>query len=748
MIFAQSNMKEFLYTPGMFFEIPEFQRPYSWQSTNVDEFLIDLEECIAKDKNHYFGTVVQVKDTDRIYSRDIIDGQQRVTTSLLMISAIYHMARRNPTLIENSETTVDRIEYQFLVNKDIDNNRVKLRTVAMDNEVLQRIFNAHGNKEELDLKDRQSNVYKVYSKFREYFKNKQGGLDKYIDGLARFEIAVLTLVADDDNPQRVFESINSTGKPLEAGDKIRNFALMLNNKTLRSHVYNEYWRPVERTLTDINQDYITDFFRYYLISKKQANIKLPEVYPEFKKQFERHVGEGQRLEDIDRFYGDIKRSLKFYKLLKLIDTESIKDIPEFSKYQRIAETIFRMRYLRVDLYIPYAMTVLNYNADNQISDDELFEVFGLLESYFSRRIIVNFYVTSVDRFMASLHKQIIDYSKLDTDTNYIEVLKYVLLSQTGQTQMPNKDDFELAVRTYPFYEQHGNAVTRYVLSSTDIATKESKQTLHSIVEDDLQLTIEHVMPQTLNHKKENGKKWKEMLGEDYVRIHSEYVHSLANLTLTGYNSEYSNRSYQEKMILEIKDSKTGEFKKVGFKYSPLSINKWIALHDVWDEQTLVERQEWWLKELNSIWPLPQTSFQPIEEDTSVYLLDNVDLKGKGIKSVEVFGKTDSVSNWADAVDIIIEALYDSNPEHFLEVVNSDEWLSKYIQTDSTAFASSREINNTGYFVDTGTNTNSKRQLVSNLAAALNLPHDSIKADIKEYNVTDKTEGDASDTSAI
>ena len=733
MIFAQSNMKEFLYTPGMFFEIPEFQRPYSWQTTNVDEFLSDLEECISKGKNHYFGTVVQVKDTESNYSRAIIDGQQRVTTSMLMISAIYHMAKKTPTLLENPETTADKIEYQYLINKDLDNNRVKLRTVTTDNEILQRIFNAHGEESELDLKDRQSNVYKVYAKFRDYFNRKQGGLDKYIDALSRFEIAVLTLVAEDDNPQRVFESINSTGKALEAGDKIRNFALMLNNKSLRDHVYSEYWRPIERTLMDMNQDYITDFFRYYLISTKQANIKLPEVYSEFKKQFERHVGEDQELENIDRFYGNIKRSLKFYELLKLTDTNTTKSSAEFSKYHNISETIFRMRYLRVDLYIPYAMSVLSYHADEHLSDEELNEVFKLLEAYFSRRIIVNFYVTSVDRFMASLHKQIMDYLSRDAEANYVEVLKYVLLIQTGQTQMPNNDDFEMAVRTYPFYEQHGNAVLCYVLSSTDIGTKESKQTLHSIVEDELQLTIEHVMPQTLSPK------WKDMLGEDYERIHGKYLHTLANLTLTGYNSDYSNRPYDEKMTLETKDKKTGEVKKVGFKYSPLQINKWIASHDRWDENTLKDRQEWWLEKLNNVWPLPVTPFQPVEEDTSVFLLDDIDLKGKGIKSVEVFGKKDSVSNWADAVDIIIEAIYDSNPDHFLEVVNADEWLSRYIQTDATAFGASREINNTGYFVDTGTNTNAKRQLVFNLANALNMPHDSIRVELKDYAVSEQEE---------
>jgi hypothetical protein len=186
------------------------------------------------------------------------------------------------------------------------------------------------------------------------------------------------------------------------------------------------------------------------------------------------------------------------------------------------------------------------------------------------------------------------------------------------------------------------------------------------------------------------------------------------------------------MTLEVKDKKTGTVRKVGFKDSPLQINKWIAEHDKWDEDTLKLRQEWWLKKLNDTWPLPKTSFEPIEEDTAIFLLDEIDLKGKGIKSVEVFGKKNSVSTWADAVDLIVEAIYDNNPDHFLETINEDEWLSKYIQRDATAFGGSREIYETGYFIDTGTNTNAKRQLIVNLANALNLPHDSIRVDIKDY----------------
>lgn len=723
MIFTQSNMKKFLYTPGMFFEIPEFQRPYSWQSSNVKEFLADLEECIEKNKKHYFGTVVQVEDTNSSYSNAIIDGQQRVTTSLLMIAAIYHMANKDPSLLSDPETTVERIEYQYLVNKDLDNNRVKLRTVTTDNHILQKIFDLDGDESRLPQELKRSNIYQVYAEFRKYFEGKKE-LDKYINALGQFEIAALTLVAGDDNPQRVFESINSTGKPLTDGDKIRNFSLMLNDNKLREHVYKKYWSPIEEALTDTDKDLITDFFRSYIISKKSAIVKQDAVYPEFKKQFNKQIGEEQDVEALDIFYGDIKRALKFYKLLKLADLNQIQDDSELKQYSALAETIFKMRYIKVDLYIPYAISVLGYHADGKLSDNDLGEIFKLIESYFSRRIIANWYVTSVDRFMASLHRQVLDYMSDDPDTNYLEVLKYIFLNQTGQTQMPSVDDFEKAIRTYPFYEQHSNAIKGYVLAALYDGTKESKSTLHSIAEDSLQLTIEHVMPQTLTDN------WRQMLGENYEAVHSEYLHTLANLTLTGYNSNYSNKPYAEKMTLEVKDKKTGEIRKVGFAFSPLPINKWIASKETWDEKTLLERQDWWVENLSRIWPLPTTSFAPVKPDTTVSLLDETDLKGQWVRSVECFGESTLVGAWSEALDIITEAIYDKNPD-FYDKAQGDELLSRVIKTDNSGFNNSVEILDTGVYIDTGNDTNTKLRIIHSLGKVFSIDKEDLKAELVE-----------------
>lgn len=726
MISAQTTIQKILNASETYYEIPNFQRPYAWQTANANEFLADLEESVAKRKNHYFGTVVLVEDTASSYSVAIIDGQQRVTTSLLLVTAIYHLVKKDPTLIDNPETTPELIRDRYLFNANIDKNKVKLRTVTTDNQILQHIFDKDGEESRLEPRERTSNIYQVYSTFRKYFSNKKG-LDTYIDGLRLFEVISITLNNNDDSPQRVFESINSTGKPLTDGDKIRNFALMLNSDRLRDQVYQKYWSIIEESLVNANKDYITDFFRSYIISKRQTVVRIDTVYPEFKKQFERYVGEAQAEDTIDVFYEDIVESLNFYKLLKLVDTDNF-----VGTYQNISETVFKMRYLQIDLYIPFAMTILRHHAAGELTDAQLEDIFKLIETYFSRRIVSGVDTTSVDRFLASLHKDVLSYQKTNPKADYVEVLRYIILNRIGQTRIPDHAEYENAIRTREAYYQR-NSFLIYVLTAAEESSKEAVHTLHQISDGRLKLSIEHVMPQTLA-----SKDWQIMLGDDFERIHHDYLHTLANLTLTGYNSEYSNRAYHEKMGLEIKDKRTGKTHKVGFAYSKLPLNQWIAKHNTWNEATLKERQNWWVANLRNAWPLPATTFQPIEQDTSINLLEATDLKGRSIRSVEIFGEQISVSTWAEALDAIAEALYARNPEFIARVIE-DEWLSRFIKQDSGAFYNSAEILDTGYHIDTGNDTNTKLRVITAMGKKFNLAIDEIKAELTAEKKTEEEE---------
>lgn len=688
MKFAEKTVEEFLFTPGKSFIIPEFQRPYSWQVSNVREYLNDLEETIEKNKSHYFGTVVFVLDD--IDSNSIIDGQQRITTSLLMITAIYHLVKRRPEL--SSRLTALDIKEKYLVNRN-ETNRIKLRTVTTDDMILQKIYDVDGDDSKLSQKEKQSNLYQAYAEFKKYFGGKDN-LDRYITGLGSFEIITIALDARDDNPQRVFESINSTGRPLTDGDKIRNFALMLNNEERRKHVYKRYWLKIEQSLTDVNKDNITDFFRSYVISKRQAIIRLDAVYPEFKKLFEKHISPEQTMEEIDSFYGEILEYLSYYLLCKF------EEDPD-GKYAIIKDVVFKMRYIQTELYIPFAMSVLAYHHTGGLSDQQLIAVFKLIETYFSRRIVCNINTTSVDKFLASLHKDTLEYQQANSGADYVEVMKYLMLKRTGPTRMPSDTEMESAIRNNHTYNQR-TAHVNYILTAIDDQSKES-ETLRHIANGELKLSIEHVMPQTLaiGWDIELGVNEK---GIEYVHeIHAKYLHTLANLTLTGYNSEYQNYAFEKKKAMEN-----------GFSGSKLGINAWIAKQPIWDEETLLRRQKWWIENLGKVWPVPATNFKPVEPNTAVYLLDDLDLKGSGVRSVTIYGENQTVSSWSEALDAIVERLYERN-NNFMEAVMGDSYTSNFFSSDSSNFFNSAEIYETGLFVDTGTSTNRKIQLVKALA---------------------------------
>lgn len=266
---AHSNINAFLFTPNKYFEIPDFQRPYSWEESNIHSFLDDIEKARTSKRNHYFGSIVYIVNGKE---STIIDGQQRATTVLLMITAIYHIINNNPG---KSSTPAEQIKENFLINRYGDEeNRIKLRTVTVDDQIFKKIFDQKVE----NANDKESKLYRACKIFSEYFREKTNR-DDYIDILEKFEIVDICLESSDDNPQKIFESINSTGKPLSDGDKIRNFALMLNSKEARKFVFNDYWKKIEQQLSDINQDYISDFFKHYLTSILRQEVKVDRVYP-------------------------------------------------------------------------------------------------------------------------------------------------------------------------------------------------------------------------------------------------------------------------------------------------------------------------------------------------------------------------------------------------------------------------------------------------------------------------------------
>lgn len=693
---SRNDIKDFLYKPGTFFKIPDFQRPYSWDKANILNFLEDLEQVIKSDRKHFFGSIVYIKEGD---DSTIIDGQQRATTTILMLTAIYHILLDHPELGDISPDEIME-KYLFNTNKySSEKNRIKLRTVTTDDKIFKEIF----ERKDFSPSSKDSKLYQAYEVFCDYFRGKNH-LEEYVNKLSNFEIVKIILESSDDDPQKVFESINSTGKPLESGDKIRNFALMLNNKEAREIVLTKYWRKIESELTEINKDYISDFFKYMLTSRLQREVKIDQVYPEFKKLFYANIDDHQDdISKLETFYSNVVDQLDYYSFLKFNKDED-------GDYKVISEKGFRLNYLKIEAHFPFLMRVLDEYKHQKIDDETLQRVFSTLESYLARRIICNMATTGINKFFSTLHREIKGYMSDYPGTNYADVFSYILLNRTGDLRVPKETEVQSAVENNPFYTQK-NIYVKYILSSIDDRSKESKL-LKQISDGEIPLTIEHIMPQTLNPD------WKEELGPDFETIHQQYLHTLPNLTLTGYNSKYSNNNFQTKKSLEF-----------GFNDSPLIINQYLKKADKWDLESIKERSTWWVDQIDKIWPNPETSFAPEIEETEIAFTES-DLTGAKIKGIRLFGEVIDCNSWIDAYELILKKLFEQDSELYDYIV-SDDFLHRYIKTSPDDLSAPAELEGTPFYFECRLSNNYKRDVIARLVEHLEISGSEIKAILDE-----------------
>ena len=695
-----SNINEFLYTPGKYFVIPDFQRPYSWDKSNIISFVEDLEAVTVFNKKHFFGSIVFINEGQ---NSTIIDGQQRAATVLLMLTAICHIVKDDPGA---SEMSSQEIEDKYLYNRRDyaeEKNRIKLRTVTTDNEIFEEIFNRTNYSE----KSKDSKLYQAYVFFYEYFKDRKN-LHNYVNGLENFEIVTIALDASDDDPQKIFESINSTGKPLTDGDKIRNFALMLNNAEAREVVLKKYWQKIENQLTDINKDYISDFFKHYLTSILQKEVRFEQVYPQFKGLFSDNIGEHQDdIAKLSHFYGKVADYLEYYVFLKF-------NKDDYKSFQLIADKGFRLNYLKIETSIPFLMRVMDSYKKGILDEKELIKIFSTIEDYLARRIICNMVTTGLNKFFSTLNKDIENYLAKYKGESYTNILNYILIKKSGDLRVPTDKEVENAVENNPFYTQRTTYVN-FILSSIDDQSKESKL-LKQIADGSLQLTIEHVMPQTLSRS------WKESLGINYDKIYQQYLHTLPNLTLTGYNSRYSNNDFKIKKTVEN-----------GFNTSPLLINQYIKKVKKWDKGALKKRAKWWVIQIDRIWPVPKSSFMPeIKEEELIFTEDNMDLTGTKIKGVNLFGETIECNSWIVAFDRILRKFFESE-ENLYDYIITDDYLHKYIKSSPKGLRGPNQLEGTPYFYEANTNTNLKRDIITMLADHLEMDKTEIKIILDNSN---------------
>ena len=652
------------------FIIPVYQRNYDWKIENCKQLYDDLIQVIKNNsKTHFFGSIVSVYEpSGRNTEFLIIDGQQRLTTMSLLFLALYNLLEEK-IIISEDESLKDQIYEDFLVDKyQPQEKRMKLKPIKNDQKAFSKLFNSKDDY----IKD--SNLTINYSYFYERIQKQEITIDELFDAICRLEIINITL-NNEDNPQLIFESLNSTGLDLSEGDKIRNYILMGLPKQKQDEYYEKYWNCIEKcTKYDVSS-----FIRDYLSVKQLVIPSQKKVYINFKKYVE-----DSSLKIIE-ILEDLLSYAKRYNILLCGKTSS----------KELNSCINRLNRLETTVTRPFFLEVLRLYDENQINLNEVAEAFSITESYLFRRTICDLPTNALNKIFLLLNREIMRYD--GTDSNYIEKLKFALLSKKDRARFPNDDDFSLMFTEKPIYQMNSKNKIYILERLENFGTLEDKDIYRHY--DEGEYSIEHIMPQHLTPA------WIKELGDSYEEIHDTWLHRIANLTLTAYNSKYSNSTFVEKKTM-----------KNGFEDSGIRLNTYVSKKDKWTLAELRDRNDYLLKRALDIWAFPSTNYKPQEKQLDSYTLDDEAsfLSGRQIAKFVYKGTEQPVVSWVEMYTKVLRALYLEDKTIITKIaLSTGDDLSIHFSTNKRIFKKCDEIGDNVY-VQTNTNTQSKLSVLNRL----------------------------------
>lgn len=558
------------------FCVPVYQRKYSWNLDNCRRFFEDLTNIIDKKlKSYYFGSIVFfVKNTGDYNSYSIIDGQQRITTTLLFLKAIYNVIKleKKKNISDDGSEIVSLNELSnefFYVNpyKPFHLLDIKLKSIDEDNQYFSELL----KKNEVNKK---TLIGLNYLYFYNELKNKSiYELKSYYDAFKKLCVVRVSLDSDDD-PQFIFESLNSTGLKLNESDKVRNYLLMNleDDENKQNYLYKHYWKPIE----DNTGVEIEKFLKYYLTLKEKDFIPDKKLYNYFRQYC---------LNNVNISKEEILKDLFLY-------SKYMKIILEANNYSKDSylKGLGRLWSLDFTTITPIVFMCLNMLENNTISKNDVNEIVSVLESYMFRRNVSNLSSAPLNKIFAYMLKEI-DLLIINKNKTFKEAFISSILKKEGNSRYPNDIEFKEAFNNYDLYNAK-SGLRKYFFEMMENYLNKEYTDVFKLVENNT-YTIEHVMPQNLTDV------WKKELGEDYQYIHEKYLHKIGNLTLSAYNSEYSNLPFNDKLNLEI----NGIGK--GFKYSKLYLNEYIASQEKWGLPEILERSKLLCEKAIKIWYYPE-----------------------------------------------------------------------------------------------------------------------------------------------
>ena len=507
-------LRDFIGTNKVLFRIPVYQRNYDWSESNCNRLLDDIYSIIQSGDKHFLGTIVFMAAKSGGFSLQeyvIIDGQQRLTTLMLALKALAVVAENT------GDNCYHEIEEQYLHNKYCDEEfKVKLKPIKSDNNQFLLLL-----ENKIDEMDEDTHIYRNFMLCKEQFERwGERGIkpSQVLDALTKLEIVEIVLTKGEDDPQVIFESINSTGLELSNADLIRNFLLM--NADDQEKLYENYWLYIEKTLRN-KTDYsnLDAFFMQYIVYRTSKPVNNRQLYNSFVKLFKDSGYSQESILMELRYYAEIFGAFVYGS----------------DKYSaQINKLLYRLRVLNQTTCYPFLFHVFDDYHQGIITEETVEKILQFILAYLLRRMVCGVPSNTLRGLFTYLYNRIFKGSS--NKQKYYETLNKFLFTVSSKDVIPSAAEFERALQKTNIYGN--NALCRFLL--LDIENGDGKEILQAE-----NLTIEHIMPQTLSAD------WNYIRPED----HEEYLHTLGNLTVTGYNSELSNKGFAEKRDIIRENSK-------------------------------------------------------------------------------------------------------------------------------------------------------------------------------------------------
>ncbi len=573
------------------FVIPIYQRTYSWTEKECRQLWDDVVRCGGSDKIavHFVGSIVYVESGLSQVTHQapllVIDGQQRLTTVSLLLAALAKAVKEDEPFDGFSQR---KIKNYYLLNPEESGDRhFKLLLSQTDKASLTAVVG--------DLEQPQNPSLRIianYESFEKWIAESKICLSTLCKGLAKLIVVDVALTRDQDNPQLIFESMNSTGKELSQADLIRNFILMGLEPVLQSRLYEQYWRPME---LDFGQEaygtHFDSFMRHYLTVMMGEIPNISAVYDAFKSHA--RTSRADAADDKSHIEGLVREIRDYARHFCAMALGSETDTDLKLAFQDLRE-------LKVDVAYPFLLELYHdYKADI-LSKADLLASVRLVEAYVFRRAICAIPTNSMNKTFATFTKAV----KKD---RYLESIRAHLLGLPSYRRFPTDDEFHRDLQTRDLYNFRSR---NYWLRRIENYDRKERVLVD-------EYTIEHILPQNENLSAQ----WREALGTDWQRIQQTWLHTLGNLTLTAYNSDFSDRVFIEKRDMPDAPEK-------GLKQSPLKLNQGLGMLEIWDEAAIKARAAKIADLAVSVWPAPVLpkdildAYRPKVDAAAEYTIDD------------------------------------------------------------------------------------------------------------------------------